>query len=145
MTIAAPLAIVWWLGLTPDHFWCPSLLAGSAGAASWFIVLFATGHPLWAPPGAYYPGFSGPAPETILGYPYIINNDVAVMGVSAKSILFGDFSNYFIRDALDVQVIRLNERFADNLQVGFIAFQRTDGNLINAGTNPVKYYQNSAT
>jgi hypothetical protein len=28
-----------------------------------------------------------------------------------------------IRDALDVQVIRLNERFADNLQIGFIAFQ----------------------
>jgi hypothetical protein len=49
------------------------------------------------------------------------------------------------RDALDVKIIRLNERFADNLQVGFIAFQRSDGNLINAGTNPVKFYANSAT
>jgi HK97 family phage major capsid protein len=67
------------------------------------------------------------------------------MGVSAKPIMLGHFSNYFIRDALDVQVIRLNERFADNLQVGFIAFQRSDGNLINAGTNPVKYYASSAT
>jgi HK97 family phage major capsid protein len=68
-----------------------------------------------------------------------------VMAANAKSILFGDFSNYVIRDALDVQIIRLNERFPDNLEVGFIAFQRTDGNLVNAGTNPIKYYQNSAT
>jgi HK97 family phage major capsid protein len=98
--------------------------------------------PIWAPGLA---GFAGALPETILGYPVIVNNDSAQMGVSAKSILFGDFSNYFVRDALDVQVIRLNERFADNLEVAFIAFQRTDGNLINAGTNPVKYYQNSAT
>jgi HK97 family phage major capsid protein len=103
------------------------------------------GHPLWAPPGLYYPGFAGPAPETILGFPYIINNDVPVMAANAKSILFGDFSNYFIRDALDVQVVRLDERFMDNLQKAFIAFQRTDGNLINAGTAPVKYYANSAT
>jgi hypothetical protein len=42
-------------------------------------------------------------------------------------------------------LIRLDERYADTLEVGFIAFQRTDGNLINAGTNPVKYYANSAT
>lgn len=103
------------------------------------------GHPLWAPPGAYYPGMSGPAPETILGYPYVVNNDVPVMAANAKSILFGDFSNYFIRDALDVRLLRLDERYADTLEVGFIAFQRTDGNLINAGTAPVKYYQNSAT
>ena len=84
-------------------------------------------------------------PDTILGYPVVINQDVAAMGVSAKSILFGDFSNYFVRDALDVRLVRLDERYADTLEVGFIAFQRTDGNLINAGTNPVKYYQNSAT
>ena len=84
-------------------------------------------------------------PDTILGYPVVINQDVAAMGVSAKSILFGDFSNYFVRDALDVRLVRLDERYADTLEVGFIAFQRTDANLLNAGTAPVKYYQNSAT
>src|SRR5713226_7548663 len=82
---------------------------------------------------AYYPGFAGQVPDTIRGYPYVVNNDMAQMGVSAKSILFGDFSNYFIRDALDVQLIRLDERCADTLEVGFIAFMRSDGNLINAG------------
>jgi HK97 family phage major capsid protein len=104
-----------------------------------------TGHPLWAPPGAYYPGISAQAPETILGYPYVINNDMPVMAANAKSILFGDFSNYFVRDAMDVRLIRLDERYADTLEVGFIAFQRSDGNLINAGTAPVKYFANSAT
>jgi hypothetical protein len=40
---------------------------------------------------------------------------------------------------------RLNERFMDNLQVTFTAFQRSDGNLIDGGTPPIKYYANSAT
>lgn len=103
------------------------------------------GHPLWVGPGVVYPGFAGAASETILGFPYIINQDMPQMAANAKSILFGDFSNYFIRDALDVQVVRLVERFMDNLQHAFIAFQRSDGNLIDAGTHPIKYYANSAT
>jgi len=36
-------------------------------------------------------------------------------------------------------VLRLNELFAANGQVGFIAFRRADGNLLDAGTHPVKY------
>jgi HK97 family phage major capsid protein len=100
------------------------------------------GHPIWA---TGLSGFASPSPDTLFGYPYVVNQDVAQMAANAKSVLFGDFSNYFIRDALDVTLIRLDERYADTLEVGFIAFQRTDGNLINAGTNPVKYYANSAT
>jgi HK97 family phage major capsid protein len=84
---------------------------------------------------------------TILGYPYVINQDVAVMAASAKSILFGDFSYYLIRDVQDIRLLRLDERYADYLQSGFLAFLRTDGLLANAGgaNAPVKYYQNSAT
>jgi len=36
---------------------------------------------------------------------------------------------------------RLTERYADFNQVGFLAFQRWDGQLIDAGTHPVKYLQ----
>ena len=36
-------------------------------------------------------------------------------------------------------MIRLEERFADYGQVAFIGFARYDGNLLDAGTNPVKY------
>jgi HK97 family phage major capsid protein len=101
--------------------------------------------PIWSGFGAFFPGLAAAVPETILGFPYILNPDMPVPAANAKSIAFGDFSNYFVRDALDVQVIRLNERFMDNLQVAFLAFMRSDGNLINAGTGPVKYFQHSAT
>lgn len=85
---------------------------------------------------------------TILGYPYVINQDVPVMAASAKSLLFGDFSYYLIRQVQDVRVLRLDERYADFLQAGFFAFVRTDGLTANPGgatQAPIKYYANSAT
>jgi hypothetical protein len=42
-------------------------------------------------------------------------------------------------------LLRLNERYADAHQVGFLAFARFDGDLLDAGTDPVKLYVNSAT
>jgi HK97 family phage major capsid protein len=101
------------------------------------------GRPLWLP------GLAVQSPDTIMGYPYIINQSMPAMGVDAKSILFGDFSYYFIRDVMDLRVLRLDERYADYLQVGFLAFMRSDGIFANpdgGSTNsPVKFYQNSAT
>ncbi len=97
------------------------------------------GRPIWLP------GIAVKEPDVILGYSYVINTDVAAMAASAKSILFGDFSAYYIRDVLDMTVLRLEERFAEYFQVAFLAFQRTDGRLIDAGQHPIKYYANSAT
>jgi HK97 family phage major capsid protein len=93
----------------------------------------------------FLPGLAYKEPDTINGYNFQINNDMPVMAANAKSILFGDFSNYWIRDVKAVQVVRFNEKYMDSGQVGFVAFSRADGKLINAGTNPVAYYQNSAT
>jgi len=95
--------------------------------------------PLWLP------GLATREPDTILGYGFTVNQDVAVMAANAKSVLFGDFTKYVIRSVLDIQMMRLVERYADLLQVGFLAFLREDGDLLNAGTNPVKHYANSAT
>jgi HK97 family phage major capsid protein len=58
---------------------------------------------------------------------------------SVKSILFGDFSKYLIRDVADIRLVRMDERYADYDQVGFTAFMRSDGDLLDAGTHPVKY------
>ena len=74
----------------------------------------------------------------------MINNDVAVMAANAKSILFGALDKYLIRDTAGITLLRLDERFADFHQVAFLAFSRHDGDLLNAGTNPVKHYANSA-
>jgi len=95
------------------------------------------GRPLWLP------GLVERAPDTIFGSPYVINQDMATMTISAKSILFGDFSKYIIRDVRDITLLRLDERYAEFLQVAFVAFMRTDGDLLNAGTTPLRGYQNS--
>jgi HK97 family phage major capsid protein len=98
-----------------------------------------TGMPLWQP------GLAAGQPDTILGYPFTINQSMAAMAASAKSIIFGDLSKYLIRDVRDVQLIRLDERFAEYHQVGFLAFSRHDGDLLDAGTDPVKHYINAAS
>jgi len=41
--------------------------------------------------------------------------------------ILGDFSNYWIADALDMQVQRLVELYAEANQVGFIGRLETDG------------------
>lgn len=95
--------------------------------------------PLWQP------GLEVREPDTIMGYRYTVNDDVPAMAASAKSILFGDFSNYFIRDVMAVTLFRMGEKYIENGQIGFLCFSRHDGGLVDAGLAPVKYYQNSAT
>jgi HK97 family phage major capsid protein len=102
-------------------------------------LLDGNGKPLWAA------GIQVGAPDTILNHPYVVNNDMAVMAASAKSILFGDFSKYMIRDVLGITMMRLAERYADFLQVGFMAFMRTDADLLDAGQAPIKHYINAAS
>lgn len=97
------------------------------------------GYPIWQP------GLSQGEPDRILGFEYVINNDVATMAASAKSVFFGQWSKYWIRDVQGTILLRLEELYAANLQVGFLAFSRADGNLIDAGTHPIKYYANSAS
>lgn len=101
------------------------------------------GRPIFVP--GYEVGVPGGAPDTLLGSGIVINDDVAAMAANAKSIAFGALKKYKLRIVRDVTVLRLTERYADQLQVAFLLFMRADGRLLDAGTNPVKYYQNSAT
>lgn len=94
--------------------------------------------PLWEP------SLQAGQPDSLLGYNLKLNNYVPVPAANAKSILFGDFREaYVIRDVSGIQLLRLEERYADFLQVGFLAFQRADGTMQNASA--VKAYQHSAT
>lgn len=94
------------------------------------------GRYLWQP-GAPAAG-AGAIPNTINQFPYTVNNDVPTMATGAKAILFGDFSKYLIRDVRGFTLLTLRERFADTLQVAFLAFARADGKLVDAGTRPIK-------
>lgn len=91
------------------------------------------GMPLWQP------GLTLGQPDTILGYPYVINQSMTTPATGVKSLLFGQLDKYLIRDVRDVVVVRLDELFAVLGQVAFLALSRHDGDLLDAGTRPVKY------
>jgi HK97 family phage major capsid protein len=83
--------------------------------------------PLWEP------SLQAGTPDNFMGYGLTLNNYMAALGVSAKTIGFGDIREaYVIRDVQDFALLRLSERYADFLQVGFLGFQRSDGTLQNA-------------
>lgn len=84
-------------------------------------------------------------PAMLFGHPYTINDEIDDIGANNKPVLFGDFKKYHIRDVRGFTLMRLNELYAANLQVGFFGFLRTDGKLIDAGTHPVKALVNNAT
>lgn len=100
-----------------------------------------TGRPIFIPG---YDGLGGPMPDSLLGYSVTINQDVAVMAANAKSILFGCFDKYVIRDVMQGTLFRFTDSaYAKLGQVGFLMWARSGGNLPDTGA--VKYYQNSAT
>jgi HK97 family phage major capsid protein len=92
----------------------------------------------------WQPSVQAGVPDRVLGYGYTVNQDMPAMAASAKSILFGDFyAGYLIRDVQDVQTLRLAERYADYLQVGFLAFARADGTPQDASA--IRAYRNAAS
>jgi HK97 family phage major capsid protein len=100
----------------------------------------------------FVPGFDGnsggaalSAPDTLAGYGISINQDMAVMAAGAKSIAFGDFSHYHIRDAMDISMFRFTDSAYTKLgQVGFLAWMRSGGNLVDVG-GAVKLFVNAAS
>ena len=84
-------------------------------------------------------GIEGTAPDTIQGYPYTINQDMASSIASGNvTMLFGQMSQYKVRQVASLRLIRLNERYAELDQVAFVAFLDCDGDLLDAGDHPVK-------
>lgn len=83
-----------------------------------------TGNYIWQP------AVSNGLPDTILNRPYITSVYAPAAAAGAKAIAFGDLSYYWIADRQGRSLKRLNELFAMNGQVGFLASQRVDGKLI---------------
>lgn len=101
------------------------------------------GRPIFVP--GYETNVPGGAPDTLCGYPIKINQSVAAMAASAKSIAFGDFSYYKIRDVMAVEMFRFTDSaYTKKGQVGFLAWMRSGGNLIDVG-GAVKTFVNAAS
>lgn len=98
--------------------------------------------PIFVP--GYEMGVPGGMPDTLLGAPVYINQDVAAMAANARSILYGDFSGYYIRDVMQVEMFRFTDSaFTRKGQVGFLAWMRSGGNLVDAGK--VRVFRNAAS
>ena len=70
---------------------------------------------------------------------------MADMAANAKSVAFGDFTHYTIRDVMNLMMFRMTDSaFTTKGQVGFIGFQRADGKLLDVG-GAVKVLQNAAS
>jgi HK97 family phage major capsid protein len=93
------------------------------------------GRPLWAP------GFKDGDPDTINGYRYCINQCIPQISASAVTVVFGDFSKFMVRVVRELQVIRLDERYADYGLVAYLGFSRIDSRLLDAGTHPLNFLQ----
>jgi HK97 family phage major capsid protein len=89
------------------------------------------GRPLWVP------AIKDGDVDTINGYPYVINQAFSKIAASATTVAFGAFEKFLVRKVRDLQVLRLDERFADFGEVAYVAFSRLDSNLLDAGTHPL--------
>lgn len=100
------------------------------------------GRPLWLP--GYDLGLSGGLADMLMGHEFVVNNHVAVPAASAKSLAFGDMSKYIIRDVMDVSLFRFTDSaYTKKGQVGFLAWSRAGGNLVD--TTAVKVYAHPAS
>jgi len=67
-------------------------------------------------------------PDMIHGVPVFMSEYVPNTFTTALYVgMIADFSNYWIADAIDMQVQRLLELYAETNQVGFIGRKETDG------------------
>ena len=96
------------------------------------------GRPLWEP------STQVGVPSSLLGSAVLIDNGIPVPAASAKSIGYGDINAaYVVRQVSGGQLMRLDERYADYLQVGFFGFMRLDAKPDDASA--FKVYAHPAT
>ena len=90
------------------------------------------GRPLWVP------GVKDGEPDTLCGFPYVINQSFPTIAPSATTVAFGSWQKFIVRKVKDLQVMRLDERFADFGEVAYVGFSRIDSQLVDAGTGPLQ-------
>jgi HK97 family phage major capsid protein len=90
----------------------------------------------------WQPSLTAGTPDTILNRPVVTSQYMPTAAAGEKSIVFGDFKYYWIADRQGRTFKRLNELYAANGQVGFLASQRLDGKLIL--TEAIKVLQQKA-
>lgn len=99
------------------------------------------GRPIWEPSTVLG------APDLLLGKPLVADPFMPAIGAAAKSIVFGDFSQYFIRMVGGVRFERSDDFAFSTDLVSFRAIIRADGNLMNPPSyapQPLAVFQGGA-
>ena len=81
----------------------------------------------------FIPSMEAGTPDKLFGYNIYYNNDMeSSIGTAKKTLLAADFSKFVVRSAGGVQMVRLNERYMDELEVGFVAYARKDSKVLDS-------------
>lgn len=78
----------------------------------------------------WQPSLQAGEPDRLLGYELYTSPYVPTVAAGALTVAFGDFKNYWIGDRAGRTVQRLNELYATNGQIGYVATERVDGKVI---------------
>lgn len=87
---------------------------------------------------------NSPISGYLLGKPVVTDPNVAAPALNAKSVLFGDWSRYFVRMAGPVRVERSVEFAFQNDLVTYRFLMRTDGKLIDT-SGAIKHFVGAAS
>lgn len=78
----------------------------------------------------WQPAITADAPNMLFGKPVYTSDFMPSVGANAKAAVFGDFNYYTIADRGSYELLRLNEVFALNGQIGFRASARVDAKIM---------------
>ena len=71
--------------------------------------------------------------DKLFGHNIYYNNDMeSSIATGKKTLLAADFSKFVVRSAGGIQMVRLNERYMDELEVGFVSFARKDSAVLDS-------------
>jgi HK97 family phage major capsid protein len=87
----------------------------------------------------FIPNPSSGVLDHLFGRPIVLNQALPSAFVASNvGIMYGDFEQgYLLRTDGDMSIRRLDERFADSLEVAFLAYARVGGASTDAGTHPL--------
>ena len=94
-----------------------------------------TGQYLWQP------SLQVGAPNMFDGHPILINEKMPSIGTGNKFAAFGDFDYFTIADRGSMEILRLNEKYADYGQVGWRVSQSYDCKVTQA--EAIQYMKNA--
>jgi HK97 family phage major capsid protein len=114
-------------------------LAADKTIGAFRLIVDSNGRPVWEPSVVLG------SPDLLLGKPLVADPFVPATATSAKSVLFGDFAQFFVRLVGPVRFERSDDYQFNTDLVTFRAVIRGDGTLVDRTGACMKFYAGAAT